>query len=281
MQPYDQILVTAEARVTTIALNRPERLNAWTRRMADELRHAVGQAGRDPHCRCIVLTGAGRGFCAGADMGGLQGTAETGTVTGGRAALHPETPDYVEVPGPDPRDDYPGRFGYLYSCPKPVIAAINGPCAGIGLVLALYADLRFADAEAGFTTAFAARGLVAEHGIGWLLPRLVGEANAFDLLLSARRFSGAEAAQMGLLNKALPGPELMPHVAAVARRLAHDISPRSMAVMKRQLRKAYHQSFAEALATADAEMQDSFAAPDFAEGVQSFVERRPPAFPDL
>ena len=153
MQPYDQILVTAEARVTAIALNRPERLNAWTRRMADELRHAIGQAGRDPHCRCIVLTGAGRGFCAGADM--------------------------------------------------------------------------------------------------------------------------------GLLNKALPRPELMPHVAAVARRRAHDISPRSMAVMKRQLRKAYHQSFAEALATADAEMQDSFAAPDFAEGVQSFVERRPPAFPAL
>ncbi len=277
MTDNEEIRVSLEDRVTTITLNRPDRLNAWTPRMAEEFRQAVGEAGRNPECRVIVITGAGRGFCAGADMGNLQNAADAGG-TGGSSTLYPDDVRFADAPGPDLSADYPGRFGYLFDCPKPVIAAINGPCAGIGLILTLYADLRFGAAEAKFTTAFAARGLVAEHGVGWLLPRLIGEAHALDLLMSARKFTGAEAAEMGLLNKALPKDDLMAHVGEVARHYAYQCSPRSMAVMKRQVRKAYHQSFAEALRDADGEMEASFKAPDFKEGVQSFVEQRAPDF---
>lgn len=277
MSDYEQITARTQDRVTTITLNRPERLNAWTAQMADELRDAVSHAGNDPESRCIVITGAGRGFCAGADMEGLEGTASEGQVKGG-AQLNPADLSFSNAPGPDLGESYPGRFGYFYHCPKPIIAAINGPCAGIGLILTLYADLRFANETAKFTTAFAARGLVAEHGIAWLLPRLIGEADALDLLLTSRKFTGAEAGAMGLVNRALPGDELMEHVASLARTLANELSPRSVAVMKRQLRAAYTQSFAESLALADEEMNKSFASFDFKEGVQSFVERRPPAF---
>jgi enoyl-CoA hydratase/carnithine racemase len=145
-------------------------------------------------------------------------------------------------------------------------------------VLSLYADLRFAACEAKFTTAFAQRGLIAEHGISWLLPRLVGEAHALDLLFTARKFLGPEAERIGLVNKALPLNELLPHVEQVARHMATQVSPRSIAVMKRQVRAAYFQSFSEALDTADQEMNASFRTQDFKEGVASFVERRPPVF---
>ncbi len=277
MNHYEQITLQTQDRVTTITLNRPDRLNAWTAQMGDELRHAVEQAGKDPDSGCIIITGAGRGFCAGADMEGLQGTASKGQASGHKAPNAPEV-TFPDAPGPNLSGIYSGRFGYLYNCPKPIIAAINGPCAGIGLILALYADLRFADDTAKFTTAFAARGLVAEHGIAWMLPRLIGEANALDLLLTARKFTGTDAQAMGLVNQALAGAELMKHVLSVARTLAHDVSPRSVAIMKRQVRAAYAQSFTESLAIADEEMRQSFATFDFKEGVQSFVERRAPAF---
>ena len=279
MSNYEQITYYTDKCVTTITLNRPDRLNAWTAQMAEEVKDAIVRAGRDSESRCIVITGAGRGFCAGADMEGLQSTANVGKST--TAASNPTEVDFANTPGPEVGGIYPGRFGYLYACPKPIIAAINGPCAGIGLILTLYADLRFADESAKFTTAFAARGLIAEHGIAWLLPRLIGEANALDLLFTARKFDGAEAAAMGLVNKALSGNELMSHVNAVANTLANDVSPRSVAIMKRQVRASYAQSFAESLAIADAGMQESFSTFDFKEGVQSFVERRAPQFKSL
>ena len=269
----EQIEVVTADRVTTITLNRPDRLNAWTPRMANEVRMAVEAAGNDPDQRAIVITGAGRGFCAGADMAALQSIGEDG---GGRTERHEVR--FADAPGPDLAGDYTGLFAYLYECPKPIIAAINGPCAGIGLIFTLYCDLRYAAEDAKMTTSFAQRGLVAEHGLSWLLPRLVGEANALDLLFTARKFQGSEAAALGLVNAALPGADLMDHVMGVARHLAEQVSPRSVAVMKRQIRRAYHQSFSEALEMADAEMEKSFATFDFKEGVASFVERRPPAF---
>lgn len=268
-----QTLIEAADGVTTITLNRPDRLNAWTPQMANEIRATVEAAGNDPDQRVIVLTGAGRGFCAGADMNALQ-SIESGQ--GGRTERREVT--FRPMPGPAIGNEYEGLFAYLYDCPKPIIAAINGPCAGIGLILTLYCDLRYVADDATMTTSFAQRGLIAEHGLSWLLPRLVGEANALDLLFTARKFKGAEAARMGLVNAAMPGEELMDHVNDVAQHLATQVSPRSVAVMKRQIRRAYHQSFAEALKTADAEMEQSFSAPDFNEGVASFVERRAPAF---
>ena len=277
MTDYQDILVAHADRVTMITLNRTDRLNAWTRTMAIEVKDAIGQAGNDPDVRCIVVTGAGRGFCAGADMEALQQIEEAGAGAVARANVDGPV-DFADAPGPDLGNHFPGRFGYMYACPKPIIAAINGPCAGIGLIFALYADLRFAAADAKFTTAFAQRGLIAEHGLSWLLPRLIGETRALDLLFTARKFLGAEADALGLVNKALLGAELMDHVAGVARHLAHEVSPRSVGVMKRQIRAAYHQSFTEALAVADAEMEKSFSTFDFTEGVESFTQRRAPAF---
>lgn len=279
MTGHEQILVNQDGAILTITLNRPDRLNAWTGQMQAEIEAAITDAGADDSVRCIVVTGAGRGFCAGADMDGLQqispgGEAARAATSAGASANGGASGSAAE----DLEALYPGRFGYMYACPKPIIAAINGACAGIGLIFALYCDLRFAAAEAKFTTAFAARGLIAEHGIAWLLPRLVGEANALDLLFTARKFTGAEADALGLVNRALPVNELMPHVLETAGHLATQVSPRSVAVMKRQVRETYTQSFAESLATADTEMAGSFASFDFREGVQSFVERRPPAF---
>ena len=269
------ILTNTENAILTITLNRPDRLNAWTGQMHEEVRQAIMAAGSDDTVRCIIVTGAGRGFCAGADMGDLQqispgGDAAEAATSGGAAN--------GQAGGEDIESLYPGRFGYMYACPKPIIAAINGACAGIGLIFALYADMRIASAEAKFTTAFAQRGLIAEHGIAWLLPRLVGEAHALDLLFTARVFRGDEAARVGLVNRALLANALMPDVMETAAHLATQVSPRSVAVMKRQIRESYFQSFARSLEVADDEMAGSFSSFDFKEGVASFVEKRAPAF---
>ncbi len=277
MDMYQHIFVETRDFITTITLNRPAKLNAWTPLMANETRHAIGVAGNSSDTRCIVITGAGRGFCAGADIGRLQERADHGD-TGEQETVYPDNVSFPGAPGPDAGQAHPGPFGYFVACPKPVIAAINGACAGIGLVLALYADMRFASDTAKFTTSFAARGLIAEHGAAVLLPRLIGEAQALDLLLTARLFTGAEAEELRLVNKSLPADKLMEHVYAVARRLANDVSPLSVAVIKRQVRAAYEQSFAESLAIADEEMRLSFTSFDFKEGVRSYVEKRPPAF---
>lgn len=278
MTEFQEIVVDSASGVTTVTLNRPDRLNAWTATMAAEVASAIQSAGNDPDCRCIVVTGAGRGFCAGADISGLQKIEPGGASSNeGRLSSQPDV-SFDAAPGPELGDRYPGRFGYMYACPKPIIAAINGPCAGIGLIFALYCDLRYAASEAKFTTSFSQRGLIAEHGLSWLLPRLIGEAHALDLLFTARKFLGEEAAGIGLVNRAVPGEHLMDEVNATARHLATDVSPRSVAVMKRQIRLAYDQSFTEALSVADAEMQESFATHDFSEGVASFAERRAPRF---
>jgi enoyl-CoA hydratase/carnithine racemase len=180
--------------------------------------------------------------------------------------------------GPDVGPHYAGRFGYLLQARKPVIAAINGPAAGLGLVLALYADVRFAGSEAKLTTSFAQRGLIAEHGISWLLPRLIGPAQAFDLLFSARKLTAAEAERMGLVNRVFPQETFQQDVLAYARNLAQTVSPRSTAVMKAQIWKALHQDFNAALELANSEMQKSFASADFKEGIAHYVEKRAAAF---
>jgi enoyl-CoA hydratase/carnithine racemase len=245
--------------VATLTLNRPDRLNAWTAEMERAYFSLLEDcAGRDD-VRVIVVTGAGRGFCAGADMDSLQ---EIGSGGFDREAAH------------DPR---PQTFPL--TIPKPIVAAINGPCAGLGLVQALMCDIRFAAQDAKMTTAFARRGLVAEHGISWVLPRLVGPARAIDLLLSVRVVLGAEAASLGLVNFAV-GDAL---VAALeyARDIAANCSPASLAAMKRQVWEDLALPLDEALARANVLMESSLAAPDFVEGVQSFLERREPRFAPL
>ena len=272
---HEDLLLEVKDRIAMVTLNRPEKLNAWTPAMAASLKRAVAACATDDAVRVIVVTGAGRGFCAGADMNLLQ------KIQTGERRSETQTEEIAlpaARPGLDVSKQYGGRFGYLFSVPKPVIAAINGPCAGLGFVLPLYCDLRFASTEARFTTAFAQRGLIAEHGVSWLLPRLVGSARALDLLLSARKFDGTEAERIGLVQQAFAQEKLMQQVLAYARNLADTVSPRSMAVMKAQVWAAELQDFNRALEIANEEMTKSFACEDFREGVAHFVEKRAPRF---
>ena len=266
---YEQVVYETHDGVATVTLNRPDKLNAWTQVMGREVRAAMDEAARDAHARVIVLTGAGRGFCAGADMSLLSG------ISGGEEVARPPVPAGTDE---GTRADFRGPYAYFPAIPKPIIGALNGPTAGLGLVVALYCDVRFASDAAVFTTSFSRRGLIAEHGISWMLPRLVGLPHALDLMLSARKIDAAEALRMGLVNRVVPHAELMPAVRAYAQELAQLVSPRSMAVMKRQLWEAQFQTLAEATAVADEEMTRSFGTADFKEGVAHFVEKRPPHF---
>ena len=270
---YEQILYEVKDRVATITLNRPDKLNAWTAVMGREVRQAMDEAARDEAVRVIVLTGAGRGFCAGADMQMLSGIVGAGRQEPGESGATRE-------PAGDPaiRPDFRGPYAYFPLVPKPIIAALNGATAGLGLVVSLYCDLRIAADTAVFTTAFSRRGLIAEHGVSWILPRLVGLQHGLDLLLSARKITAAEALAMGLVAQVKPAATLQEDVRAYARELADLVSPRSLRVMKRQIWEAQFQSLAEATAVGDEEMRRSFTAEDFKEGVAHFVEKRAPRF---
>lgn len=280
MADEPEILYDVRDRIARIVFNRPDKLNAITRSMQAVLRQAVADASVDPAVRVIVLTGAGRGFCAGADMNLLSGISADGGEAG--KVAQPATPPAVRNPfGPALGDLYKGRFTYLLECPKPIIAAINGPAAGLGLVLALYADVRLAAAGARFTTSFSQRGLIAEHGSSWLLPRLVGHANALDLLMTSRKFGAEEALRMGLVNQVYDDAGFEAATNEYARMLADTVSPRSLAVMKAQVYAALVQGFPESMSAADAAMEASFGRPDFKEGVAHFMEKRAARFPDL
>jgi enoyl-CoA hydratase/carnithine racemase len=270
---YETVLYDVSERVCTITLNRPEKLNAWTRQMHFDLKDAMHKAGADPEVRAIILTGAGRGFCAGADMGGLQAIQAAG---GGGADR--STKSQPDLPGGSALAEFRMNYSYFPAIPKFIIAAINGPAAGLGFVIPLYADLRFAAESAVFTTAFAQRGLIAEHGVSWLLPRLVGLPTALDLLCSARKFRAPEALSLGLVNRVIPDDKLMAETRAYARLMADTVSPRSVSVMKRQLWEAEFQTLAEATVQANHEMDLSFQTADFKEGVAHFLEKRAARF---
>ena len=281
MTDLPDILYEVQDRIATITLNRPDRLNAHTPAMGQSVRQAMAKAAEDSAVRVVLLTGAGRGFCAGADMDvltGIQGGArdDSSQPTDVANAFKSKYGPSIDEHFADMR-----RYAYFMRTPKPVIAALNGPAAGLGLIMALYADMRFASDKAVLTTSFSQRGLIAEHGISWLLPRLVGPSRALDLLMSARRVSPPEAKQIGLVNDVFPHDTFMENVMAYARHLADTVSPRSMAVIKAQVWKACFQSFSQALETADGEMPPSFAWPDFKEGVSHYLEKRAPKFTDI
>jgi enoyl-CoA hydratase/carnithine racemase len=280
---YETILYDVKDRIGTITLNRPDRLNAYNDRMASDIRKAMAEAANDTAVRVVILTGAGRGFCAGADMQVLQAVPTDGAPRAASRARGDAGTAFASKYGPNLDAEFADmtRFAYFMRTKKPIIAAINGPCAGIGLIMTLYADMRFVSDKAVLTTSFAQRGLIAEHGIAWLLPRLIGPAHALDVLLSARKFSPQEAKEMGLVNKVFAADTFMDNVHAYARLLADTVSPRSMAVMKAQVWKSLFQDFGEALDAADAEMPPSFVWPDFKEGVSHFLEKRAPKFADI
>jgi enoyl-CoA hydratase/carnithine racemase len=259
--------------VATITLARPDRLNAWTGRMHTEYRALLARAADDAGVRVIVVTGAGRAFCAGADTEALGGHVERGSYDPGTA------PD-IATPGYGVRPEFDAEFAYHFGVPKPVIAAVNGPAAGVGFALACYCDLRFAAAGAKLTTAHGRLGLPAEFGLSWLLPRLIGLTRAADLLLSSRIFLAEEALSMGLLNQVVSGDRLMDATDEYARRLATEVSPASLAATKIQLYTDLHRDVADAVADAGARLETMMRQPDFVEGVAALREKRTPRFAD-
>jgi len=266
---YADILYDVEDGAAVITLNRPAKLNAWTGAMEREYRDALARADRDQGVRTVILTGAGRGFCAGADMGHLNQIADAGSEDGVMAP--------ADALG-DVDENYRQRFSFPLGGRKPLLCAVNGPAVGLGLVMSLYCDIRFASEEAKFGTAFASLGLVAEHGISWLLPRIVGLANALDLLYSARVISAGEALRMGLVNRVVPHAELLPATKEYARSLAERSSPRAMSRVRRLVYDAQFTDLATATRAANSAMEASFGNPDFKEGLAAFAERRPPRF---
>jgi enoyl-CoA hydratase/carnithine racemase len=252
----DPIRYGCDDGVAVVTLNRPDRLNAWSPEMTVGYLAALDRATADPEARVVVVTGAGRGFCAGADMSLLQGLSDGGP----RVAVADRPPFQMEP-----------------AVPKPVIAAINGACAGLGLVRALYCDLRVAVRGAKITTAFARRGLVAEYGISWLLPRIVGLPHALDLLMSGRTLLAEEAVEIGLIDR-LVDSDALGAATDYAGELARLSSPASMRDMKRQVWGDLTGPLEESVERAEALMSASFSRPDLAEGVASYLEHRDPRF---
>jgi enoyl-CoA hydratase/carnithine racemase len=262
------VLVDIDGGVATVTLNRPEANNGWTGALETAYFQALERCENDDSVKAIVVTGAGRSFCPGADMNGLAGAANgTASVSGGAAN------ESV------PRGDYP--LMYPRRIRKPLIGAINGACAGVGLIQALLFDVRFAAAGAKFTVAFARRGLIAEYGAAWLLPRIVGHANAMDLLVSSRVVLAEEAKEMGLVNRVVAKEQLLEAAQAYALDVATNCSPTSVAIMKQQVERSWNSDFDASLEDAYRLMNETLRRPDFREGVKSFIEKRSPTFGEI
>lgn len=270
---YEEILYEVEGPAAIITMNRPDNLNAFTNLMLAEIRHALATAERNPDVVGIVLTGAGRGFCAGMDMNALN-TLSAGEGRDGRDLSHLDA-----NPGnPDMGPDFATIYSHLLGLRKPLIAAVNGAAAGMGMSYALLCDLRFVERTAKFTTSFSQRGLVAEHGMSWILPRLLGPAKALDVLWTARRIGGEEAVALGLGDKLSETGDSLADAKAYIGQLARTASPTSLMIMKQQVYKHIDMAIGPAMAETNRLMDESLTRPDFREGVRSFMEKRPPQF---
>jgi enoyl-CoA hydratase/carnithine racemase len=271
---YEQIKYEVNDPIAVISLNRPETLNSITDLMQEELKHALAAAEADERVVGIVLTGAGRGFSSGYDAGVLESAAADGGI--------PDREDLnilnAEPGNKDMGENFTITYSYLLSIRKPMIAAVNGACAGLGLVFAALCDLRFVERQAKLTTAFANRGLIAEHGSSWILPRLMGPSKALDILLSGRKFTGEEAERLGLADRLCEEGESRAEAETYIRMLADTASPQSMRAIKAQVYRHLNMDLGEAMRESNELMGASIASEDIKEGVMSYIERRAPNF---
>ncbi|GGE13090.1 enoyl-CoA hydratase [Polymorphobacter glacialis] len=267
------VLYGVQAGVATLTFNRPDKLNALTPEMLSAVFRHVATAAADPEVKVIVLTGAGRGFSAGLDMNLI------GAGAGGQVQADPGiAPQWGDDVGPDMARFFSGGWNTLITCRKPTIAAVNGAAFGWGFILALHCDIRFASRSALFNATFARIGVPGEKGSAWLLSRLIGTARAADLLYTARRFDGAEAERLGIVNAVLDDDALIPHVTEYARNIAAYSAPRAVAAMKAQIWTAIDDSYDTGFAAADKEQDIATGTDDFREAFGSYREKRMPVY---
>ena len=272
---YQDILYEVDGPAAVVTMNRPASLNAFTNLMLAEIRHALGAAERDADVAGIVLTGAGRGFCAGMDMNALN------EMTGGERGKAEYAHLACDPGNPDRDPNFETTLTYLLGIRKPLLAAVNGAAAGMGLCYALYCDMRFVERGAKLTTSFSQRGLVAEHGASWMLPRLVGPSRALDLLWTSKRIGGEEAHRLGLADRLSESGESVAEAKAYIGELAASAAPTSLMHMKSQVYKHMNCELGPAMAESNRLMEASLDRSDFGEGVKSFMEKRPPRFAPL
>jgi enoyl-CoA hydratase/carnithine racemase len=257
-------------RVAIVSYNRPERMNAWTMRMGEEARQAMLDADRDPQIGAIILTGAGRAFCSGADMQSLNNLAQGTDQLADAGRPEPGTEEL------DP--NFRGRFSWMMALKKTVIGAINGPAVGMGFANMLYCDIRIAAEKARMGLIFTRRGLGIEFGSSWMLPRIVGIANALDLAITGRLIDGNEAFRIGLVSKVVPDAELMPAARALATEIATQCGPLGVSHVKRLVYGHLFTDLATALVDDDQSAVELLRSDDFKEGIKAFMEKRAPRF---
>ena len=260
--------------LATIWLNRPHRMNAWTGRLHTEYRYLLKRANDDSKVRAIIVTGVGKGFCVGGDSQALSGHAD-------RGAYSPGISEDIAKPGYGTDPNFDASFAYHFGLDKPVIAAMNGPAAGVGLALACFADLRFAVPGVKFTTAHGKLNLPAEYGLSWMLPKIVGLGRANDLLLTSRVFTSDEALILGFVNQIFEPEALMAQTREYAHQLITSVSPNSLRQTRWQIYKDLHRDVASAVIESERLIEDMAKEEDFKEGIAALVEKRPPRWPSV
>lgn len=260
--------------IAIIWLNRPQRMNAWTGRLHTEYRYLLKQANDEDKVRAIVVTGRGKGFCVGGDSQALSGHADRGAYDSGISAD-------IAKPGFGTDANFDASFAYHFGLNKPVIAAMNGPAAGVGLALACFADLRFAVPGVKFTTAHGKLNLPAEYGLSWMLPKIVGLGRANDLLLTSRVFTSDEALQLGFVNQIFAPADLLEQTLAYAHQLVASVSPNSLRQTRWQIYRDLHRDVASSVVESERLIADMATEEDFKEGIAALVEKRPPDWPSV
>ena len=260
--------------VAIIWLNRPHRMNAWTGRLHTEYRHLLNQANSDRAVRAIIVTGRGKGFCVGGDSQALSGHVDRGGYDPGISAD-------IAMPGYGTDEHFDASFAYHFGLDKPVIAAMNGPAAGVGLALACFADLRFAVPAVKFTTAHGKLNLPAEYGLSWMLPKIVGLGRANDLLLTSRVFTSDEALSLGFVNQIFEPAELLDRTVEYAHQLISSVSPNSLRQTRWQIYRDLHRDVASAVIESERLIEDMAKEEDFKEGIAALVQKRPPDWPSV